>query len=163
MLMEQAGTPVEQAKEYTFTTPLEHGLSYKKVNSNRPDFKKIVSNCWKYIEAGVERGGSREFISTEYLVKKILDHESDLWLSEDRDGTLKGCFVIGAAPYPNETGIMAESIGGNFDFEVITPIVEKHYKELGYTFFEMTGRKGWEKVMKPMGYKFLNITMYKRL
>jgi|TARA_Y100000310_G_scaffold336543_1_gene421387 hypothetical protein len=163
MLMEQPGTQSREEKGYTFTTPLEHGLSYNKVNPKRQDFRKIVSDCWKYIEAGIDRGGSKEFINTEYLVKKVLDKESDLWVSEDRGGSIRGCFVIGAAPYPEETGILAESIGGEFDFEVVTPIVEKHYKELGYKFFEMTGRKGWEKVMKPLGYNFMNITMYKRL
>ena len=58
---------------------------------------------------------------------------------------------------------MAETIGGEFDFKGITPIVEKYYKNLGYEFFQMIGRKGWEKVMQPMGYNFMNITICKRL
>ena len=163
MLTELAGTPEVQEKEYTFTTPLVHGLSYKKVNPEGKTFRKIVSDCWKYIESGIEHSGSEELISTEYLVKSILSRESDLWVSDDKNGTIRGCFVIGAAPYPKETGIIAETIGGEFNFKVITPIVEQHYKNLGYKFFQMSGRKGWEKVMQPMGYKFMNITIHKRL
>ena len=163
MLTELAGTPEVQEKEYTFTTPLVHGLSYKKVNPKGKNFRKIVFNCWKYIESGIERGGSADLISTEYLVKNVLSKESDLWVSADKGGMGRGCFIIGAAPYPESTGIVAETIGGEFDFKVITPIVEKYYKNLGYEFFQMIGRKGWEKVMQPMGYKFMNITIHKRL
>jgi len=162
MLMGQAGTQVEQEKEYTFTTPLERGLSYRRVNPNHANFKNIVAQCWDYIDSGVSRGGSKELISTEYIVQKVLSGDSDLWLSVDAEGDTVGCFVIGSAPYPEMTGIFAETIGGKFDFKFITPVVEKFYKKCGYEFFEMTGRKGWERVMKPLGYKLMNITMYKR-
>ena len=162
MLMEQAGTPEVPGKEYTFTTPLDHGVSYKRVNPNHANFKKIVAQCWDYIDSGVSRGGSKELISTEYIVQKVLGGDSDLWLSVDAGGNTVGCFVIGSAPYPEKTGIFAETIGGKFDFKFITPVVEKFYKKCGYEFFEMTGRKGWERVMKPLGYKLMNITMYKR-
>ena len=162
MLMGQAGTLNQEEKEYTFTTPLEHGLSCKQVNSSHANFKKIVAQCWDYIDSGVSRGGSKEFISTEYIVQKVLSGDSDLWVSVDAEGNTVGCFVIGAAPYPEKTGIFAETIGGKFDFKYMTPVVEKFYKKCGYEFFEMTGRKGWERVMKPLGYKLMNITMYKR-
>jgi len=118
MLMGQAGTQVEQEKEYTFTTPLDHGLSYRRVNPNHANFKNIVAQCWDYIDSGVSRGGSKELISTEYIVQKVLSGDSDLWLSVDAEGDTVGCFVIGSAPYPEMTGIFAETIGGKFDFNL---------------------------------------------
>ena len=35
-------------------------------------------------------------------------------------------------------------------FNVITPVIADYYKKLGFKFFEMTGRKGWEKIMEPL-------------
>jgi len=51
----------------------------------------------------------------------------------------------------------------DFDFKNIVPKIEEYYKDLGYEFWEMTGRKGWEKVMAPLGYEFKTITLRKRL
>jgi len=163
MLMEQAGTQAVQEKEYTFTTPLEHGLSYKHVDIRSPNAKSLVSQCWDFIEAGVEQGGSKEFLTTDYLIKKVLERDSDLWVSQDEGDNIVGALIIGAAPYPTETGIMAESIGGTFNFNTLVPMLEKFYRARGYKFFEMTGRKGWERKMKPLGYTYMNTTIYKRL
>jgi hypothetical protein len=170
MLMELAGTQVAE-KVYTFSTQPEHGLSYKKVNSNHSKFKMILGQCWKYIESSVERNNT-DLIKTVDVVSRVADKQSDLWVAIKVDsvkkelfgiGEIVGCFVIGAAAYPQSTGIMAEAIGGEFNFPDIVPVVEKYYKNLGYSFFEMTGRKGWEKVMKPLGYELTSITVYKRL
>ena len=114
----------EQMKSF-----MKYGQDYSKYSKY---FRKIVFNCWKYIESGIERGGSADLISTEYLVKNVLSKESDLWVSADKGGMVRGCFIIGAAPYPESTGIVAETIGGEFDFKVITPIVEKYYKNLRF-------------------------------
>ena len=54
-------------------------------------------------------------------------------------------------------------MGGKFDFNVITPVIADYYKKLGFKFFEMTGRKGWEKIMEPLGYEFKTITLRKKL
>ena len=152
-----------QEKEYTFTTQQEHGLSYNHVDMSSPSAKAVVAQCWDFIEAGVEQGGSKEFLTTDYLIKKVVDKESDLWVSLDESERIVGALIIGAAPYPTETGIMAESIGGTFNFDTLVPMLEKFYRARGYKFFEMTGRKGWERKMKPLGYTYMNTTIYKRL
>ena len=163
MLMAQPGIQNLAEKEYTFTTPLEHGLSYKKVNSKHDDFKKTVAQCWDYVDSGMLRGGSKELISTEYIINKVLSSDSDLWVSLDEGGDTVGCVVIGAAPYPEKTGIFAGTIGGKVDFNIVVAWLVKYYKNCGYEFFEMTGRRGWERAMKPLGYEYMNTTIYKRL
>ena len=162
MLMEQAGTQSREEKEYTFTTPLEHGLSCKRVNPDHLDFRYILACCWNFLEESINKGNT-ELIEIEDLVERIVQGYSDLWVSVDKNKTIVGCFVIGSADYPQALGIEAEAIAGKFNFKTMLPQVEKYYKKRGYKFFEMTGRKGWEKVMKPLGYEFSNITLYKRL
>ena len=142
--------------------PLEHGLSYRRVSRNDPNFENILAHSWDYIETGLIKGGSK-FVNTEYLIKKVMEGDSDLWISENTTGKLKGGLLIGDATYPVARGIIAESIGGEFDFNILVPMLEKHYKSCGYEFFEMTGRKGWERKMKPLGYEYMNTTIYKRL
>ena len=162
MLMAQPGIQNLAEKEYTFTTPLEHGLSYRRVSRNDPNFENILAHSWDYIETGLIKGGSK-FVNTEYLIKKVMEGDSDLWISESTTGKLKGGLLIGDATYPVARGIIAESIGGEFDFNILVPMLKKHYKSCGYEFFEMTGRKGWERKMKPLGYEYMNTTIYKRL
>ena len=162
MLMAQAGTPVGQEKEYTFTTPLEHGLSYKRVNADHPEFKFNLAHCWDFIERSVAEGNP-DLVQTEDVVDRIINRQSDLWVSTDESGDIVGCFVIGAAPYPRSKGIYTEALAGKLIFMDFIPKVENFYKQFGYEFSEIIGRKGWERRLKPLGYNFSNITIYKRL
>ena len=162
MLMALAGTPVVQEKEYTFTTPLEHGLSYKKVNPDHPEFKFNVSHCWEFIEKSVE-ANNKDLVTTEDIINRIINRESDLWVSTDESGDIVGCFVIGAAEYARIKGIFTEALAGKLNFMDFIPKVENFYKQCGYEFSEIVGRKGWERRLKPLGYNFSNITIYKRL
>ena len=162
MLMGQSGIPAQEEKEYTFITPLEHGLSYKRVNPEHTKFKFNLAHCWNFLEESIEKGNT-DLIQVEDLVSRIKYGHSDLWVSSIESRKIVGCFVIGAAPYPQMIGVEAEAIAGKFNFKTMLPELEKYYKARGYKFVEMTGRKGWERVMKPLGYEFSNITIYKRL
>lgn len=162
MLMAVTGTP-EAEKEYTFTTPLEHGLSYRLVNPDNPLIRKKLAECYAKLEKSVQRSKCEEIYNADDLVKRVLRKESDLWVSVDAENNIQGCFIIGFGYMPRCKMIGAEAICGKFDFTIVTPVVEKHYKNLGFDFFEMTGRKGWEKVMEPLGYELKNITVRKRL
>ena len=95
--------------------------------------------------------------------KKIINKESDFWISTDGDDNIMGCLIIGFGQMPRGKGICAEAIEGKFDFYKLVPMLEKYYKKLGFNFFEMSGRKGWEKIMKPLGYEFKTITLRKKL
>jgi len=122
-----------------------------------------VGQCWEYVENATERNNT-EIVKGIDVIQRVIDKVSDLWVSIDSEtGQIVGGLVIGAAAYPQATGINAEAIGGKFHFPDLVPVLEKYYKALGYKFFEMTGRKGWEKVMAPLGYKLTSITIYKRL
>jgi len=163
MLMAQAGTQVPE-KEFTFTTPVAHGLSYKICNPDHKDFKTKVAQCWDYVEASAKRGGPSGRITAEDLVKRVLNRQSDLWVCvSEQTGEIKGSFTISEANYPRDKGIFSESCGGEFVFTDMFPMVEEFYKGRGYTFVEVVGRKGWERELGPLGYKLEYISIHKRI
>jgi hypothetical protein len=162
MLMALTGTP-EQEKEYIFEMPLQHGLSYRFINYRSPSLFKTLSECFPYFEKSILHSKCSDIFNATDIVKRVTKGTSDLWVSCDKDENIKGCFVIGFAAFPQSTGIIAECISGEFHFENRLPEVEEYYRDLGYEFFEMTGRKGWEKVMGKMGYEFKSIILRKAL
>tara|TARA_R100000664_G_scaffold17496_1_gene26436 strand:+ start:14196 stop:14684 length:489 start_codon:yes stop_codon:yes gene_type:complete len=162
MLMAVTGTQ-EEEKEFIFTTPPQHGLSYKLVNNNNIVIRKYLSECLEHLKNTIEKGNVDYLYNAEDLADRVVKKASDLWLSFDEEGIIKGCVVIGFCFYPRTKGILAEAVGGEFDFPKLIPVLEKYYKDIGYDFFEMTGRKGWERKMKPLGYDFKYITLRKNL
>lgn len=158
----QAGTPVAE-KEYIYTTPGVRGLSYRLLNPKHSGFKRKVVFCQDLIEQSIKRANNAEYIDTADLVNKVLQGQSDMWLSVGKDEETKGCFLVAVAQYPKSVGIFSEATAGKFNFDDMFPKVEQFYKELGYQFVEISGRKGWERVLKPMGYQLKNITIVKRL
>ena len=163
MLMAVTGIPEGRAREYIFSTPLLHGLSYRLVNHDSPLLKKKLAHCRDYLEKAIDKSNCEDLFNAEDLIKRVLNKQSDFWISIDKDDNIKGSLIIGFGEMPRAKGINAEAIAGNFKFEVLVPMLEKYYKNLGFKFFEMTGRKGWEKVMEPLGYDFKSITIRKKL
>ncbi len=165
MLTEVHGI-LDQEKEFILEIPLEHGLNYKFVNYKHNSLFSKLSKCYDYFEKTVQRSLCSDIYNANDLVKRVVKGTSDLWIAYDKNKKIKGCFIIGFAYYPQCTGILAEAMGTDspdFDFKNIVPKIEEYYKDLGYEFWEMTGRKGWEKVMAPLGYEFKTITLRKRL
>jgi hypothetical protein len=162
MLMAVTGTP-EAEKEYIFSTPLLAGLSYRLVNHNSILLRKKLANCYSDLEISVARSKCEDLYTADDLVKRVINKQSDLWVSVDESENIKGSCIIGFGNMPRGKGITAEAIAGKIDFSLGTPVIEKYYKNLGFDFFEMTGRKGWQKVMKPLGYEFKSVTIRKRL
>ena len=162
MLMALTGTP-EAEKEYIFTTPLEHGLSYKLVNHNSHLLMKKLADGFDHIEKSIIKSNCSDIYDAADIVKRVVNKQSDLWVSTDSGNNAKGVLVIGFGDMPKGRIIGAEAMGGKFDFNVITPVIADYYKKLGFKFFEMTGRKGWEKIMEPLGYEFKTITLRKKL
>jgi len=163
MLMALTGTPEAEEKEYIFTTPLVHGLSYKLLKKNSNLLKEKVVQCYKYLDKVIEKIDCGDIYNTDDLVKQVVSGKSDLWISVDKNDKIKGCLIIGVIAYPQLLGVSAEAVGGKFDFYKLVPMLEKHYKNLGYEFFEMTGRKGWIRKMEPLGYTLKTVTIRKRL
>jgi hypothetical protein len=80
-----------------------------------------------------------------------------------KDEKIVGCFVVGVIAYPRADVINFEAISGKFNFKYALPRVEEHYRSLGYKYSQMIGRKGWTRVMEPLGYTPMNTTIFKRL
>ena len=150
-----------QEKEYIFTIPAERGLSYSKVNRYHSTRVDIVDKCWDFINKSVSKGNI-DLINTEDITSRILENISDLWVSI-KDEKIVGCFVVGVIAYPRANVINFEAISGKFNFKYALPRVEEHYRSLGYKYSQMIGRKGWTRVMEPLGYTPMNTTIFKRL
>ena len=161
MQMEQIGTQ-EAEKEFITTTHQEHGLSYKLCNLDHPRTVDKVDQCAGFIEQAVFKSGIT-IVTASDLVQKIKSKKSDLWLSVDNTGKIVGCMVVGVASYPSDTGVFVEALAGEFEFQDICKAAEEFYKDRGFAFVEIQGRKGWEKVLSGIGYQFSNITLIKRL
>ena len=162
MLMAVSGTQ-DQEREFILEIPLTHGLNYKFVNYKHNSLFLKLSKCYDYFEKSIHGSRCSDIYNANDLVNRVSAGKSDLWIAYDKNNDIKGCFVIGFAHYPQSTGILAEGISGQFDFENATPKIEEYYKDLGYEFWEMTGRRGWEKKMAPLGYEFKSVILRKRL
>tara|TARA_R100000781_G_scaffold88475_1_gene54443 strand:- start:700 stop:1230 length:531 start_codon:yes stop_codon:yes gene_type:complete len=163
MLTEVHGI-LDQEKEFILEIPLEHGLNYKFVNYKHNSLFSKLSKCYDYFEKSIQRSLCSDIYNANDLVKRVVKGTSDLWIAYDKDKEIKGCFVIGFARYPQSVGILTEAMSADdFDFKNAIPKIEEYYKELGYEFSEMAGRRGWEKIMAPLGYEFKTVTLRKRL
>jgi len=162
MQTELAGTQVQE-KEYTFTTPLEHGLSYKLLNTESREFKKNLIKCYNLIDMSAKKSHTVYALPTHEMFRRCLEKECDIWISTDADNNIVGCCTIGVATYGPIFGINLESTSGKWVRKHVMPIVENYYKNLGFTFVEISGRKGWERALRHMGYKLSKITIHKEL
>lgn len=150
-------------KEYIFTTPLDHGLSCKLVNRKNPDYKYKLSQCYEYLDKAVEKGGNKDLYTSDYIVTRVINGQNDFWISVDKDDNIIGCIIVEDQSYPLSPGVSVEALGGKFNFFAVVPMIEEYYKNLGYEFVEITGRKGWERKLHPIGYEFKNVNLRKKL
>ena len=163
MLMAQIGTPEVREKEYIFITPLEHGLSCKLVNRKDSNYKYKLSKCYKYLDKAVEKGGNKDLYTSDYIVSRVLAAQNDFWISVDEDDEIVGCIIVEDKSYPLSPGVSVEALGGSFNFLIVVPMIEEYYKGLGYKFVELTGRKGWERKLQPLGYEFKSVIIRKKI
>jgi hypothetical protein len=161
MLMEQVGTQVQE-KEYIFTTQEVRGLSYRLLNPRSQRFKNNLAQCYKFIDRSAKASHSTYDLPTDKLVKRCIEQHCDTWVSI-KDNKIVGCFTVGVAMYGDNYGINIESTSGKFVYQDVVPAVENFYKKLGYKFVEISGRKGWERVFKPLGYNLSKIIIHKEI
>jgi|TARA_R110000744_G_scaffold5856_3_gene20650 hypothetical protein len=157
-----AGTQ-DQEKEYTFTTPLEHGLSYRLLNPESQEFRKTLVSCYDLIDMSAKKSHAIYDLPTYEMLRRCLENKCDVWVSVDAGSNIVGCCTIGVETYGPISGINLESTSGKWVRRHVMPIVENYYKNLGFTFVEISGRKGWERALSHMGYKLSKITIHKEL
>jgi len=151
------------AKEFTFITPLDHGLSYKLANPHHAGFRDLVVNCLEYYERSIKRSNNSDYIGPVDFALSALEKQSDFWITVDSTEKLLGIFQLSKAEYPKSTGVYVEALAGEFNFEHGLPMIEDYYRTLGYQFVELEGRRGWERKLKPNGYTYKTTTIVKRL
>ena len=151
------------AKEFTFITPLDHGLSYKLANPHHAGFRDLVVSCLEYYERSIKRSNNSDYIGPVDFALSALEKQSDFWITVDSTEKLLGIFQLSKAEYPKSTGVYVEALAGEFNFEHGLPMIEDYYRTLGYQFVELQGRRGWERKLKPNGYIYKTTTIIKRL
>ena len=131
-----------------------HGLSCKLVNRKDPNYKYKLSQCYKYLDKAVEKGGNKDLYTSDYIVSRVLAAQND---------EIVGCIIVEDKSYPLSPGVSVEALGGSFNFLIVVPMIEEYYKNLGYKFVELTGRKGWERKLQPLGYEFKSVIIRKKI
>jgi hypothetical protein len=115
-----------------------------------------LEKCKKWIEAALEHsGGTHTF---EDVVEGLVSGRMQLWPAE------RACAVTEIVIYPRKTVLHVFLAGGDMDqlFDMIDSAAEWGRGQ-GCTSMSLSGRLGWQRAMKPLGWKAKMVVMEKEL
>ena len=116
----------------------------------------MIEACRAWIEAALAySGGTHTF---EDVAAGIESGRMQLWPADD------GCIVTEIVVYPQRKVLNGFLAGGEMArVRDMVPHIEEWARMQGCAATELTGRKGWERVFGPMGYRFGAVTLRKDL
>ena len=115
-----------------------------------------LENCKKWIEAALEHsGGTHTF---EDVVEGLVSGRMQLWPAE------RACAVTEIVIYPRKTVLHVFLAGGDMDqlFDMIDSAADWGRGQ-GCTSMSLSGRLGWQRAMKPLGWEAKMVVMEKEL
>lgn len=112
--------------------------------------------CWPWLERAVVRGGSRH--TRESLWAGIVRGEYQFWPYERSAGITNVVF------FPTGRVLSLWLVGGELD-DVLAheSDLAEWAAAVGCDALELVGRRGWEKVLQPMGYSSGSVVLTRRL
>lgn len=115
-----------------------------------------LERCRQWIEDALERGDDTH--DYEDIVAGITSGKMQLWPAKD------SCLVTEIIKYPKKKAINMFLIGGKLDtvLDMEKDVIE-WAKAQKCDLIIGTGRKGWKKVLSPLGYQEAHITMAKEI
>ena len=116
----------------------------------------MIAACRAWIEAALAySGGTHTF---EDVAAGIESGRMQLWPADD------GCIVTEIQVFPRKLVLNFFLAGGDLArlLDMVAD-VEEWARGQGCTAAEMTGRKGWERVLAARGYRFSAVTIGKEL
>lgn len=113
-----------------------------------PEALPLLAKAFKYSSAKVDADDVRHDISVG---------NQTLWIVfEDTPQNIIGAFTIRVKAYPAASALCGEHLGGERLDEwadKLFEIMEEYARDLGINNLELIGRRGWEKILKPKGWK----------
>lgn len=100
------------------------------------------------------------------IVKMLISGHMQLWgIVDDEDGNLNGITITEIATYPQRKvcRMLSTAGEGSDNMLPLLPEVESWAKACGCSSIEPVCRPGWEKILKPYGYKKTHILLSKEL
>ena len=96
-------------------------------------------------------------VDPEDVYTDIMKGHQTLWVVfDDTDDSMIGAFTIRVKQYPVGQALCGEHLGGERLTEWsdnLFEIMESYARDLGITKLELIGRRGWEKILRPKGWK----------
>lgn len=96
-------------------------------------------------------------IEPQDVLDDCLNGDQTLWVVFDETPqNMLGAFTIRVKSYPAGTSLCGEHLGGERLDEWadrLFEIMENYARDLGIKNLELIGRRGWEKILKPKGWK----------
>jgi hypothetical protein len=104
-------------------------------------------------------------ISPEDVYEDVMRGNQSLWLVfEDEPFLVIGAFTIRVKSYPAGHALAGEHLGGERLSEwadQLFQIMEQYARDLNISHLELIGRRGWEKILKPKGWK-ANLVIFEK-
>lgn len=115
-----------------------------------------LERCRDWIEAALEySGGTHSF---DDIVQGIAECRMQLWPAP------RGCIVSEIVVYPRKKVINIFLAGGELDQILdMDADVKEWAKAQGCTGAQMSGRLGWKKPLKPLGWEFVHANFTKEI
>lgn len=108
----------------------------------------LLSKAFKY---------SATKIDPQDVYEDLMNGNQSLWIAfEGTPINLVGAFTIRIKSYPSGMALCGEHLGGerlNEWADQLFEIMESYAHDLEIKNLELIGRRGWEKILKPKGWK----------
>lgn len=123
-----------------------------------------IELAWKdivnFIEEGVKYCDGK--YTVEDIFKLILKHQIILWVVyNDGEGKAIGCVLTQVIDYPKVRALSVFLLAGH-SFKQIMLVYDdliQYAKSIGCAKLELSGRPGWEKLLKPLNFEKTHIVM----
>jgi|TARA_R100000988_G_C3893079_1_gene113766 hypothetical protein len=121
--------------------------------------REYINSCWKQVEGYLKK--ATEYTHGRYEVEDlylaVCEFGHLLWIAFD-EKEIKGAVITNVIVYPKKTYLCLAFCGGK-EFSTwkdpMLQMLRNWAKDNGCQGLEAVGRKGWTKVFKHQGHKFL--------
>lgn len=118
------------------------------------ELKTVWTTVAPLLSPAVKRSGGRVTMST--LFAALSEKRSTLWVAYPEDRTIRAAFVTRVAQYPAKRTLVVDFTGGS-DMHAWVIEAQATFRayaaDAGCSAVELAGRAGWERVLRPYGWR----------